>query len=123
MTLFPLLILFPIAAWVFASRSHRWLATAAAFGTIAYPFFFGLTVLTTFVVPALVSISGICANLAILHRTPAYVILTLATGSRPRLETDLAVFGLCAVVWGIAYGIAGWIIDRRKLRKSQAASA
>lgn len=123
-----LLILVPIAAWFWARRyrpSHLWRISGAAFGAIVGPFCLGLY--ATFFASPLGLITGLIGLTAgLVHGAPGYEIATSVglVESHKVVEgmDHLWISGANAIVWGIVYGVAGWLIDRLRVRRNENAS-
>jgi hypothetical protein len=106
------LVLVPIIAFAWANAScprYAWRIGGAAFGAIAYPFFFAMTL-------PLMSI-GLENHLHGFFMEPGQTLFILLKGHRPRGSEHYFHFALSAVIWGSIYGIVGTLIDRYPTRK------
>ena len=119
-----LLILIPIAAWRWARRyrpSHLWCISGATFGAIVGPFCLGLY--ATFFASPLGLVTGLIGLTAgLVHGAPGYEIATsvgLVESHKVVEGMDYGwISGANAIVWGTAYGVIGWFIDRPRVRRS-----
>jgi hypothetical protein len=120
-----LLTLVPIAAWRWARRrrnAQRWRITGTAFGAIVWPLCIGLY--ATYIIFPLGGMLGLTAGL--IHNAPGYEIAAFVglVGDKAVEGIDhLWISGVNAIIWGAVYGTLGWLIDRRRVRRSSNASS
>lgn len=125
-----LLILVPIAAWLWAKRhrpSQLWRITGAAFGAIIYPSSLGFFY-ATFVASPLGPVPSLIGHIpAWFHGAPGYEIATSIGFVESHKELEgidyIWISGVNAIVWGIAYGALGWLVDRHLAEKRRNKSA
>jgi hypothetical protein len=125
-----LLIVLPTAGWYWAQRyspKHRWLVTGALFGAIASPLSMGLYSTYFIPIPYIGLVPGMVGLASSLfHGPPGFKLAQelglLIPGHVVEGVQHVYVDLLNALVWAPVYGLAGWIIDRTRNKRSTEAA-
>ncbi len=123
--LFLLLILIPLVAYKLAERykpRKLWTVTLSSFGAIVCPLGFGIYGLGIIPYLGLVFV-GVALFISFWHSSVGYEIAIAAGIQEPRVVVsgfgNVCIYIINGIVWGVAYGAIGYLIDW--LRNGQSA--